>query len=134
MAEISLSDNTAAAIAQIEHGADLFVEAVAERIAERFRDSVHVQTGAMQASASVITAHGSDYAEHVAAAAVLNPKADFAPEAPVGPSEAIVQVSVGYAAHEEFGTSRRGAHPALVPAVESVAAEADAIAREIFEL
>lgn len=132
--EITLSDNIAEAIAGIQHGADLFVEAIADRAAVHFRDNVHVITGAMQASASVVTAHGSDYGANVAAAAALNPKAEFAPEAQAGPGEAILQVPVGYAAFEEFGTSGRAAHPALVPAVELAASEADAIAREVFGL
>ena len=130
--EITLSDNVAAAIAQIQHGADLFVEALADRTAERFRDNVHVITGAMQASASVVTPHGSDYGENVAKAAALNPKAAFAPEAPVGPQEAIVQVPISYGAWEEFGAQGRPAHPALVPALEATAADAENIAREVF--
>lgn len=132
--DITLSGDIEAAIAQIQHGADLFVEALADKTVERFRDNVHVITGAMKASASVVTPHGSDYGANVAAAAALNPSAEFAPEEQAGPGEAVVQVPVGYAAFEEFGTSTRPAHPALVPAIESVAADADAIAREVFGL
>jgi hypothetical protein len=133
-AEIKLSDFTADAIAQIQHGADLFVEAIADAIRDDFQSSVHVITGAMRASASVITPYGSDYAANVATAAALNPQAEFAPEEQAGPGEAIVQVPVNYAAYEEFGTVRQAAHPALVPAVETVVANADAIAREVFGL
>ncbi len=132
--EITLTEPTAAAMAEIKHGADLFVEALAEETRSRFRDNVHVITGAMRASAAVITAGGSDYAESVAAAAALNPLAEFADEQPVGEGEAIVQVPVGYAGFEEFGTSQRPAHPALVPAAESVAADAEAIAKRTFDL
>jgi HK97 gp10 family phage protein len=132
--EIRVSDNIAQAIQQIEHGADLFIEALADHVVDEFRSNVHMVTGAMKASASVVTAHGSDYAENVARAAALNPKAEFAPEEHVQPGEAVVQVPVGYAAFEEFGTSQRAAHPALVPAMETVAARAEAIAREVFDL
>jgi hypothetical protein len=105
------------------------VDALAGAIRDGFRDNVHVLTGAMQASSALITSSGSDYAQCVAAAAALNPAADFADEAPVSDGQAIVQVAVGYAAHEEFGTVRRPAHPALIPAVEAVVSGADAIAR-----
>jgi hypothetical protein len=132
--DISVSDNIAGAVAEMQHGADLLVEALADRALELFQSNVHVITGAMQASGCVITAHGSDYGASVAAAAALNPKADFAPEEQVGPGEAVVQVPVGYAAFEEFGTSARAAHPALVPAVEATAAAAEQIAREVFRL
>lgn len=134
MADIVLTDATADAIAALEGGAEHFVEALATAIRDEFQGSVHVLTGAMQASASVITADNSDYAANVAAAAALNPKADFAPEESVGRGEAIVQVPVGYAAFEEFGTANRLAHPALVPTVESVAAHAESIARQVFGL
>lgn len=132
--DITLSDFTAEAISALEGGAEHFIEAVATAIRDEFQGNVHVITGAMQASASVVTANGSDYAENVAKAAALNPKAEFAPEEQVGRGEAVVQVPVGYAAWEEFGNSRRPGHPALVPAVESVVANADAIAREVFGL
>lgn len=132
--EISLTDPTAEAIAEIQHGAELLVEALADETRARFRDNVHVITGAMRESAAVITPHGSDYAERVAAAASRNPQATFASEAVVGPGEAMVQVPVGYAGFEEFGTSARTAHPALVPAAESVAADAEAIAKRVFDL
>jgi HK97 gp10 family phage protein len=134
VAEITLSDNLSEAIANLEGGAEQFVAAVAYRIRDNFRDNVHVITGAMKASASVITSDESDYGQNVAAAGALNRKATFAPEEPVGPGEAIVQVPVDYAGFEEFGTSRRPAHPAFVPAVEAAAADADAIAREVFGL
>lgn len=134
MAEIQLSDNIASAIAQIEHGADLYVEALADATRDEFQSNVHVITGAMRASASVVTAYGSDYAEHVASAAALNPKAEFAPEIPAGRGEANVQVPVDYAGFEELGTSHRPAHPALVPAVETTAARAETIAREVFNI
>jgi HK97 gp10 family phage protein len=132
--DITLTDPTDAAIAEIQHGADLFVEALADETRARFQDNVHVITGAMRASASVVAPHGSDYSERVAEAAALNPQAGFAPEAAVGDGEAIVQVPVGYAGFEEFGTSRRPAHPALVPAAESVAADAEQIAKRTFNL
>jgi hypothetical protein len=132
--EIKLSDNIDAAVSEIEHGADLFLQALAEATRGRFQDNVHVNSGATSASASVITAHGSDYAESVGRAAALNPKANFAPEATVRPQEAIVQVPIGYAAIDELGTSRRAGRPALLPACESVAADAENIAREVFKL
>jgi HK97 gp10 family phage protein len=130
--DITLSDNTSAVLDALEGGAEHFIEALATAIRDQFQSNVHVITGAMKASASVITPNGSDYAEHVAAAAALNPNAEFAPEEQVGPGEAIVQVPVNYAGYEEFGTIHQSAHPALVPAVESVVANADAIAREVF--
>lgn len=134
MADIQISDSTAAAIAQIQHGMDLYLEALVDDALARFQDNVHVVTGAMQASGSVITAYGSDYAEHVAAAAKLNPAAEFAPEAHAEPGEAVLQVPIGYAAFEEFGTSGRPAHPALVPAIEATAANAEQIARKVFDI
>jgi hypothetical protein len=132
--QITLSEPTTDAIAQMQHGADLYAEALADEARDRFRDRAHVITGAMRQSASVITAYGSDYAENVGRAAELNPAANFASEMHAERGEALVQVPVGYAAFEEFGTSRRPAHPALVPAVESVAADAEAIARRVFNL
>lgn len=131
--EISLSDNIEAAVAEVQGGADLFVEALAEEARERFRHSVHVRTGATGASASIITEHGSDYGANVAAAAALNPKAAFAPEAHAGPGQAILQVPIAYAAIGELGSSHRAAAPALLPAVESVASDAESIAREHFK-
>jgi hypothetical protein len=116
--EIIIADSIAEAITALEHGLDLYTEALADEVVQRFQGAVHVVTGAMQASASVVTAHGSDYGEHVAAAKALNPKAEFAPEEQAQPGEAIVQVPVGYAAFEEFGTASRPAHPALIPAIE----------------
>lgn len=133
-AEITLSDFTAEAIAGIGGGAGHFIEALATAIRDQYQDNVHVITGATRASASVITADSSDYAANVAAAAALNPKATFAPAETVGPGEAIVQVAIASAGFEEFGTIHRPAHPALVPAVETVVANADAIAREVFGL
>jgi hypothetical protein len=132
--EIRISDEMASAIEGLQDGAQAFVEALAEHARDEFRGNVHVVTGAMQASASVVTAHGSDYAEHVAAAAALNPKATFAPEEHVEPGAAVVQVPVNYAAYEELGAAGRAAHPALIPAVESTAARAEQIAREVFDL
>lgn len=132
--EITLSDSISEAIANLEGGAQHFIEAVAAQIRDQFQSDVHVLTGAMRASASVITAGNSDYAEHVAAASALNPQATFAPEEPVGANEAIVQVPVDYAAYEEFGTINRSAHPALVPAVETTVANVEQIAREVFGL
>lgn len=133
-ADVQLSDNIADVIGDVRHGADLFIEALAEATRDQFRDNVHVITGAMQASASVLTEFGSDYGENVSNAAALNPAASFAPEATAGPQEAFVQVPVNYAAIEEFGSRFRPGHPALTPAVESVAARADAIARTTFGL
>jgi HK97 gp10 family phage protein len=132
--EIVVSDTIAEAIEAQINGVDIYIRALAEHVRDRFQGSVHVVTGAMQASASVITAHGSDYGEHVAAAKALNPKAEFAPEEQAQPGEAIVQVPVGYAAFEEFGTASRPAHPALIPAIESVRADAEQIARKVFGL
>lgn len=133
-AEITLSDNTAAGIAALEGGAEHFIGVLASAIRDQYQDNVHVITGATRASASVITADSSDYAANVAAAASLNPKATFAPQESVGPGEAIVQVAIASAAFEEFGTIHRPAHPALVPAVETVVANADAIAHKVFGL
>jgi len=133
-ADITLSDSTSEAIAAVEGGAEHFVAALATAIRDQFRDNVHVITGAMRASASVVTPDGSDYAQNVEAASALNPKADFAPEEAVGPGEAAVQVPVGYAGYEEFGTVNRPAHPALVPAIETVVSNAEQIAREVFGL
>jgi hypothetical protein len=134
VADITLSDNTSEAIAMLEGGADHFVAALAENIRSTFRDNAHEITGAMKASASVITSSGSDYGANVAVAAALNPKAEFAAEEQVGPGKSVVQVPVGYAGYEEFGTIYRPGHPALVPAVEATVANADAIAREVFSL
>lgn len=134
MPEITLRDSTAEAVAGLEGGIDHFLAALVTEMRDRFQDNVHVITGAMKASASVVTPEGSDYAEHVAAAAALNPKASFAPEAVVGPQEAILQVPVDYAAYEELGTRYRPAHPALIPAVESTVADSDQIARKVFGL
>jgi hypothetical protein len=131
-AEVTLSDNIAEAIEAIEGGTDHFLAALVTEARDRFQSGVHVITGAMRESASVVTTEGSDYAEHVAAAAALNPKAEFASEAGIGPHEAVLQVPVNYAAYEEFGTVHRPAHPALVPAIESTVADADAIAKRAF--
>lgn len=134
MADITLSDTLAEAISALEGGVDHFVSALALEIARRAKDNAHVITGAMQASITVVTSEGSYYGESVALAAALNPKATFAPEEQVGPGQAAVQVPVNYAAFEEFGTSHQSAHPFLTPAVESVAADADSIARAVFGL
>ena len=134
MPEITLSVNTTDAISNLEGGVDHFLTALVTEMRDRFEDNVHVVTGAMKASASVVTPEGSDYAEHVAAAAALNPEASFAQEAAVGPHEAIVQVPVNYAGWEEFGNRFRPGHPALIPAVESTVADADAIAQKVFGL
>src|SRR5438105_1843376 len=134
MPEIQLTVATAQALSEIQGAADRFVAELAYRIRDQFRDNVHVITGAMRASASVVTMDESDFAANVAAAAALNPKATFADEVQVGPGEAVVQVPAGYSAFEELGTVHRPAHPALVPAVETVVAQADAIARELFGL
>lgn len=136
--DITLTDDTARVIAGIEKGAEHFIAQVAVRIRDTYRDNLRVgygvDTGAMQQSASAVTSEGSDYGENVAAAAGMNPKAAFAPE-PVlsGPMEANVIVPVDYAGHFEFGGAGP-AHPALVPAVEIVAARAEDIAKEAFDL
>lgn len=130
--EIRISDEMATAIEGLQDGAQAFVEALAEHARDEFRGNVHVVTGAMQASASVVSAMKSDYAENVAQAKELNPKAEFAPEEQPARGEAVVQVPVGYAAFEEFGTAHRPAHPALVPAIEATAAHAESIARDFF--
>lgn len=132
--DVSVTVRTTEAIDTLNGNVDHFLTALVTEMRDRFRDNVHVVTGAMKASGSVVTPDGSDYAENVAAAAELNPAATFAPEADVGPHEAIVQVPVGYAGFEELGTVHQPAHPALLPAIESTLADADQIARRIFGL
>lgn len=134
VAEIVLTDQTAEAILALEGGVDHFLAAFLTEARDRFRDQVHVVTGAMRASASVITPEDSDYARNVAVAAALNPDAEFAAEIPVESLEAVLQVPVNYAAYEELGTVRRPAHPALVPAIMSTVADAEAIAKRTFGL
>lgn len=134
MPDVRLSVDVSEAIESLEGGLDHFLAALVTEMRDRFRDNVHVLTGAMKASGSVVTPDGSDYAENVAAAAALNPAATFAPEAVVGPLEAIVQVPVGYAGFEELGTVHRPAHPALVPAIESTISDAETIAQRVFGL
>lgn len=132
--EIALRDTTAEAIAGLDGAVDHFLAAMVTEMRDRFQSEVHVITGAMRASGSVVTPEGSDYAEHVAEAAALNPTASFAPEATIGEHEAVVQVPVDYAAYEELGTTVRPGHPALIPAIESTVADAEAIARRVFGL
>lgn len=136
--DIRLTDDIDAAIERIQGGAEHLIAQLAMRVRDVAKDNLHVgygvDTGAMQESISAVTSEGSDYAEHVANAAEMNPKAEFAPEPQLsGPLEAYTVVPVNYAAHNEYG----GANPAkpfLTPAVALVASEADNIAREIFDL
>lgn len=147
-AEIRLSDLTADAIAQLDGAAEHFVAAIATEIQTRARDAIHpaqvvagvlhpsyaYDTGAMKVSVSVVTSLGSDYAANVAEAAALNPAAAFADEIQLsGPQDAAVQVPVDYAGYVEFGGAGP-AQPFMTPAVESVAADAESIARELFGL
>lgn len=137
--EIVLSDFTQQATQTIEHGVEHFIAQMAMRIRDVAKDNLHVgygvDTGAMQESISAITSEGSDYAEHVGAASGMNPEADFAPEVALEDDySAAVQVPVHYAAFVELGTSRGPAQPFLTPAVELVAAQADNIAREVFDV
>jgi hypothetical protein len=137
--DITLSDGIDAAVRAIEGGAQHFVAQMAMRIRDVAKDNLHVgygvDTGAMQESVSAVTAEGSDYTEHVAAAAEMNPKAVFADEVQIsGPYEAAVQVPVDYAAANEFGTVNRHANPFLIPAAEHARSQADNIARESFDL
>ena len=132
-ADVTLSDATPAASTALEDGAAQFVEALAVQIRDGFRSNVKVATGALQASASVITATHSDYAANVAAAAALAPHAAFAPAwTPDGPLEAAVQLPIDHAGINEFGSARQPAHPALIPAVEMACSQIDSIAREVF--
>lgn len=136
--DITLTDETARVIAGLEHGMEHFVAQVAVRIRDAYRDTLRVgygvDTGAMQQSASAVTSEGSDYAANVAAAAGMNPDATFGPEPTLsGPFEASVAVPVDYAGHFEFGGAGP-AHPALVPACEIVASQAENIAKEAFDL
>jgi hypothetical protein len=133
-ADVTLSDNIAEAVQALEGGVDHFLAALVTEARDRFQSGVHVITGAMRESASVVTPEGLDYAQHVAAAAALNPRADFATEATIGAHEAVLQVPVGYAGYEELGTVHRPAHPALIPAIESTVADADQIAKRAFGL
>lgn len=147
-AEIRLSDLTADAIGSLEGAAEHFVVAIATEIQSRTRDAIHpaqiiagvlhpsyaYDTGAMKASVSAVTYLGSDYAANVAEAAGLNPAATFADEIQLsGPLDAAVQVPVDYAGYVEFGASGP-AQPFMTPAVESVAADAENIVRELFGL
>lgn len=136
--DIRLTDNIDAAIERIEGGAEHLVAQLAMRVRDVAKDNLHVgygvDTGAMQESISAVTSEGSDYAEHVANAAGMNPKAEFAPEPALsGPLEAYTVVPVNYAAHNEYGGANP-ARPFLTPAVALVASEADNIAREVFDL
>lgn len=136
--DITLSGDIDAAIARIEKGAEHFVAQLAMRTRDVAKDNLHVgygvDTGAMQESISAVTSEGSDYAEHVANAADMNPKAEFAPEPELsGPDEAYVVVPVHYAAHVEYGGAG-AAQPFLTPAFELVASQADNIAKESFNL
>jgi hypothetical protein len=136
--DIRLTDNIDAEIERIEGGAEHLVAQLAMRARDFAKDNLHVgygvDTGAMQESISAVTSEGSDYAEHVANAAEMNPKAEFAPEPALsGPLEAYTVVPVNYAAHNEYGGASP-AQPFLTPAVALVAAEADNIAREVFDL
>jgi hypothetical protein len=136
--DIRFSLETARAIAAIEQGAEHFVAQIAARIRDTAKDNLHVgygvDTGAMQQSVSAVTFEGSDYGGNVASAAGMNPKAAFAPEPSLsGPFEAAVAVPVGYAALFELGGAGP-AHPFFVPAVELVAARAEDVAKEAFDL
>jgi hypothetical protein len=137
--EITLSDFTRQAIATLEKGAEHFTAQLAYRIEDVAKLNLHVgygvDTGAMQQSISAVTSEGSHYAENVAAAAGMNPKAEFAPEVELdGPLDAAVQVPVDYAAYIELGTSRAVAMPFLTPAVELVMSQTENIAREVFDV
>lgn len=137
--DIVLTDFTLDAIAMLEKGAEHFIAQLAYHIEDAAKDNLHVgygvDTGAMQQSISAVTSEGSHYANNVAAAVEMNPKAVFAPEEPLsGSLEAAVQVPVDYAAHNEYGTVRRAATPFLTPAVELVTSRAEDIAREVFDV
>ncbi|GAC1329880.1 MAG: hypothetical protein NVSMB2_28750 [Chloroflexota bacterium] len=133
--EITFNDYSLDAVTDVNDGAEHLVGAIARAIRGDFEANVHIITGAMQASASVITASGSDYTSSVAAAKALNPSAAFGPEAVVaGRFDAAVQVPVSYAAYEELGTARQAAHPALIPAVETAIANVADIVGEIFDV
>jgi hypothetical protein len=136
--DIRLTDDIDAAIERIQGGAEHLVAQLAMRVADVAKDNLHVgygvDTGAMQESVSAVTSEGSDYAEHVANAAEMNPKAEFAPEPQLsGPLEAYTVVPVNYAAHVEYGGANP-AQPFFTPALELVASEADNIARESFDI
>lgn len=137
--DVQLSDTMAETIAKIEGGAAHFIAQLAMRVRDTYKDNLHVgygvDTGAMQESASAVTSEGSDYGQHVAAAAAMNPLAQFAPEPQLADRfEAATVVPVHYAALFEFGGGNSPAHPALVPAVELVASQADNIALEVFDI
>lgn len=137
--DVTLSDFTGAATETLEHGLEHFIAQLAFRIEDTYKATLHVgygvDTGAMQQSASAVTSEGSHYAENVAAAAEMNPKAEFAPEPTMsGPFEAAVIMPVHYAAAFEFGGAVTPAHPALVPAIETVISQANNIAREVFDV
>jgi hypothetical protein len=136
--DIRLTDDIDAAVQRIEGGAEHLVAQLAMRVRDVAKGNLHVgygvDTGAMQESISAVTSEGSDYADHVANAAEMNPRAQFAPEPQLeGPLEAFTVVPVDYAAHNEFG-GRNPAIPFLTPAMELVASHADDIAREVFDL
>lgn len=126
------------AISAIEGGTEHFIAQLAMRMRDVAKDNLRVgygvDTGAMQESISAVTSEGSDFAEHVAAAAGMNPDAHFAAEPTLsGSGEAVVIVPVHYAALVELG-GRNAAQPFLTPAVELVASQAENIAKESFDL
>jgi hypothetical protein len=136
--DIRLTDNIDAEIERIEGGTEHLIAQLAMRVRDVAKDNLHVgygvDTGAMQESISAVTSEGSDYAEHVANAAGMNSKAEFAAEPALnGPLEAYTVVPVNYAAHVEYGGANP-AQPFFTPALELVASEADNIARESFDL
>lgn len=114
---------------------DEFVRAVAFRVQGRAQEIAPVLTGALKNSIFTKTTRYNGYGEAVMAALGSNVKAsisdDPTPMAQTG--VAYVAPAVEYAYWVEFGTSRRAAHPYLLPALEMVAThEAKDIAREVF--
>jgi hypothetical protein len=137
--QATLSDFTLQAIATLERGLEHFIAQLAFRIEDvakgNLRVGYGVDTGAMQQSISAVTSEGSHYSANVAAAAEMNPEAQFAPEAALANElEAAVQVPVDYAAYVELGTSRMHAQPYLTPAIELVMSQTENIARESFDV
>jgi HK97 gp10 family phage protein len=78
------------------------------------------ETGAMMNSIALVSAKKSTYNSAVLTARRMRPGAEVQGSPLAGKNEVYIVPVVGYAGHQEFGTSRNRAQPFLIPALRAV--------------
>jgi len=114
--------------------AEALVNKTAFDVQGRAQNNAPVDTSALRNSIYTVTRQSDGFQVAASAAQAQNPKAEIVPiPSPIEELAAHVGPSVEYGIYQELGTVRMGAHPFLVPAVESLRLTWKAAWKALFE-